>query len=92
MTTFTIANFNLDNLIGAGKEYHKFQPYMPGEYARTRDWLADQGATLKADILRLQEATCERRNTYGSHPEAPFNELASDHGLVMANIKLGKDA
>ena len=26
--------------------------------------------------------------TDGSHPEAPYNKLASDHGQIMATIKL----
>ena len=26
--------------------------------------------------------------TDGSHPEAPYNKLASDHGQIMAHIKL----
>ncbi|MCR9114598.1 MAG: alpha-1,4 polygalactosaminidase, partial [Rhodobacteraceae bacterium] len=27
--------------------------------------------------------------TDGSHPEAPYNKLASDHGQIMAHIRLG---
>ena len=26
--------------------------------------------------------------TDGSHPEAPYNKLASDHGQIMTHIKL----
>ncbi len=26
--------------------------------------------------------------TDGSHPEAPYNKLASDHGQIMATIQL----
>jgi hypothetical protein len=29
--------------------------------------------------------------TDGSHPEAPYNKLASDHGQIMAHIRLGRD-
>lgn len=92
MTAFTIANFYLNNMIGAGKEYYKFQSDAPDEYVRKRDWLDDQGVTPNTDIVRLKEATGERNKTDDSHPKAPSNELASDHGLVMAKIKLGKDA
>ena len=30
--------------------------------------------------------------TDGSHPEAPYNKLASDHGQIMAHIRMGRDA
>lgn len=55
MTRFTIASFNVKNLIGADKEYYQFQSYTPEEYAWKRDWLADQMVTLDADIVGLQE-------------------------------------
>ncbi|KEJ88066.1 endonuclease/exonuclease/phosphatase family protein [Sulfitobacter donghicola] len=55
MTRFTIASFNVKNLIGADKEYYKFQSYTPEEYAWKRDWLADQMVTLDADIVGFQE-------------------------------------
>ena len=29
--------------------------------------------------------------TDGSHPEAPYNKLASDHGQIMAHMRLGAD-
>lgn len=55
MTRFTIASFNVKNLIGADKEYYQFQSYTPEEYAWKRDWLADQMVTLDADIVGFQE-------------------------------------
>lgn len=55
MTRFTIASFNVKNLIGADKEYYQFQSYTPEEYAWKRDWLADQMVTLDADIIGFQE-------------------------------------
>ncbi|MEM7241267.1 MAG: endonuclease/exonuclease/phosphatase family protein [Pseudomonadota bacterium] len=30
--------------------------------------------------------------TDGSHPEAPYNKLASDHGQIMAHLRIGADA
>ncbi len=55
MSNFTIASFNVKNLIGADKEYYQFQSYTPEEYAWKRDWLADQMVTLDADIVGFQE-------------------------------------
>jgi hypothetical protein len=55
MTRFSIASFNVKNLIGADKEYYQFQSYTPEEYAWKRDWLADQMVTLDADIVGFQE-------------------------------------
>ncbi|WP_420858464.1 endonuclease/exonuclease/phosphatase family protein [Marivivens marinus] len=55
MTRFTIASFNVKNLIGPDKEYYEFQTYTPEEYAWKKDWLADQVLTMDADIVGLQE-------------------------------------
>ena len=55
MTDFTIASFNVKNLIGADREYYRFQSYTPEEYAWKEDWLADQLLTMNADIVGLQE-------------------------------------
>ena len=55
MQEFTIASFNVKNLIGPDQEYYKFQSYTPEEYAWKEDWLADQLLTLDADIVCFQE-------------------------------------
>ena len=55
MTRFTIASFNVKNLIGADKEYYKFQTYTPEEYAWKQDWLAEQLFSMDADIVGFQE-------------------------------------
>lgn len=55
MTRFTIASFNVKNLIGANKEYYKFQEYTPEEYAWKQDWMADQLLTMDADVIGFQE-------------------------------------
>ncbi|MEX3014267.1 endonuclease/exonuclease/phosphatase family protein [Gymnodinialimonas hymeniacidonis] len=55
MTDFTIACFNVKNLIGADREYYRFQSYTPEEYAWKVDWLADQLLTMNADIVGFQE-------------------------------------
>ena len=55
MSQFTIASFNVKNLIGPDQEYYKFQSYTPEEYAWKVDWLADQLVTLNADIIGFQE-------------------------------------
>ncbi len=55
MTRFTIASFNVKNLIGADKEYYQFMSYTPEEYAWKQDWMADQIVKLGADIIGFQE-------------------------------------
>ncbi len=55
MTDVTVASFNFKNLIGADKEYYKFQTYTPEEYAWKKDWLADQILTMDADVIGFQE-------------------------------------
>ena len=55
MTTFTIASFNVKNLIGPEKEYYRFEKYTQEEHAWKEDWLADQLLTMDADIVCFQE-------------------------------------
>ena len=55
MTRFTIASFNVKNLIGSDKEYYAYQTYTPEEYAWKEAWLADQLLTMDADIVGFQE-------------------------------------
>ncbi len=55
MSQFTVASFNVKNLIGPDQEYYKFQSYTPEEYAWKEDWLADQIVSLHADIVGFQE-------------------------------------
>ncbi|SEP71925.1 endonuclease/exonuclease/phosphatase family protein [Thalassovita taeanensis] len=55
MTRFTIASFNVKNLIGPNREYYEFQTYTPEEYAWKQDWMADQILTMDADIVGFQE-------------------------------------
>lgn len=55
MTRFTIASFNVKNLIGADQEYYEFQSYTPEEYAWKEDWLAQQMFSMDADIVGFQE-------------------------------------
>lgn len=55
MTDFSIASFNVKNLIGAEKEYYRFEHYTPEEFAWKQSWLADQVLSLSADIICFQE-------------------------------------
>ncbi|MEM6478691.1 MAG: endonuclease/exonuclease/phosphatase family protein [Pseudomonadota bacterium] len=55
MTEFSIASFNVKNLIGADAEYYRFESYTPEEYAWKEDWLADQLLSVDADIVCFQE-------------------------------------
>lgn len=59
MTRFTIASFNVKNLIEADTEYYRFEEYTPEEYAWKRAWLADQLLTMNADIVCFQEIFTE---------------------------------
>jgi len=59
MTQFTIASFNVKNLIDAKQEYYRFEEYTPEEYAWKRAWLADQLLTMNADIVCFQEIFTE---------------------------------
>ncbi|GGE60912.1 endonuclease/exonuclease/phosphatase family protein [Actibacterium pelagium] len=55
MPRFTIASFNVKNLIGADQEYYEFQSYTPEEYAWKEDWVAEQLLSMNADIVCFQE-------------------------------------
>ncbi len=55
MTDFTIASFNVKNLIGPRSEYYRFEEFTSEEYAWKEDWLADQLLSLSADIVCFQE-------------------------------------
>ena len=55
MTRFTIASFNVKNLIGPNKEFYEFLSYTPEEYAWKEDWMADQILSMDADIIGFQE-------------------------------------
>jgi hypothetical protein len=52
---FTLASFNVKNLIGPDQEYYKFQSYTPEEHAWKVDWMADQLLSMDADIVGFQE-------------------------------------
>lgn len=55
MSEFTVASFNVKNLIGPDSEYYRFQSYTPEEYNWKEDWLAEQLVTLNADVVGFQE-------------------------------------
>ncbi|RAP40995.1 alpha-1,4 polygalactosaminidase [Rhodovulum viride] len=55
MTTFTIATFNVQNLIGPDREYYRFEKYSSAEHAWKQDWLADQLTRMNPDIVGFQE-------------------------------------
>ena len=50
MTEFTIASFNVKNLIEADHEYYKYEAYPPEEHSWKQSWLANQMLTLNADV------------------------------------------
>ena len=53
--TFTIGTFNVKNLIGADKEYYRWERYSAEEHAWKQDWLSDQLLAMDADIVGFQE-------------------------------------
>jgi len=55
MTEFSIASFNVKNLIGAEQEYYRYEKYTVEEHAWKQAWLADQLLNLSADIVCFQE-------------------------------------
>lgn len=55
MTEFTIASFNVKNLIGADKEYYEYESYTPEEYVWKINWITNQLLTMNADIIGFQE-------------------------------------
>ncbi len=55
MTAFTIASFNVKNLIGPDQEYYAYQSYTPEEHAWKEDWTANQLFSMDADIVGFQE-------------------------------------
>jgi len=55
MTDWMVASFNVKNLIGAEKEYYRFEQYTPEEYAWKANWLSQQLATMGADLVGFQE-------------------------------------
>lgn len=55
MSRFTIASFNVKNLIGPDREFYEFMTYTPEEYAWKKDWMANQLFSMDADIVCFQE-------------------------------------
>ncbi len=53
--SFSVASFNVKNLIGPEKEFYEFLTYTREEYAWKRDWLSDQLLAMDADIVGFQE-------------------------------------
>lgn len=71
---FSIASFNLKNLIGPDREYYRFQSYTPEEYAWKRDWMADQLVDLDADVIGFQEVFEERLGVPPPDPREYFHQ------------------
>lgn len=53
--TFSIGTFNVKNLIGADREYYRWERYTAEEHAWKQDWLSDQLLAMDADIVGFQE-------------------------------------
>ncbi|GFE63044.1 endonuclease/exonuclease/phosphatase family protein [Litoreibacter roseus] len=81
MTRFTIASFNVKNLIGPEQEYYRFEQYTEEEHAWKEDWLADQVLSLNADIVGFQEIF-ERSALQAVIAEADRRGRASNEDVV----------
>lgn len=77
MTRFTLASFNVKNLIGPDQEYYRYEKYTPEEYAWKADWLAEQILTMEADIIGFQEIF-EEDALRGVIAEADIRGLAAN--------------
>ena len=97
MSDFTIASFNVKNLIGADQEYYRFQSYTPEEYAWKEDWLAQQLVTLNADVVCFQEifeevalrSTLDRADRYGKENNAaalPSEDKKYRHRAIFEKL------
>ena len=53
--SFTVASFNVKNLISPGKVYYPFEYLTEEAYAWKCDWLSDQLLRMDADIVGFQE-------------------------------------
>ncbi len=98
MTGFTIASFNVKNLIGPEREYYRFERYTPEEYAWKADWLADQLLTLDADIVCFQEifeqdalrdviADCDRRGAALNEAALPDRRAAHARKAIFRKLR-----
>ena len=52
---FTIATYNVKNLISPDKVYYPFEYLTPEAYAWKKDWLSDQLLQMDSDIVGFQE-------------------------------------
>ena len=86
MTEFTIASFNVKNLIGADEEYYRFERYTKEEHAWKEDWLADQLVTMNPDIVGFQEIF-DRDALQAVVTEADEMGLASNEDAVPDRSK-----
>lgn len=92
MTRFTIASFNVKNLIGEDNEFYKFQKYTPEEYAWKLDWMADQLLTLDADIIGFQEVFEEQALNDVLSEVEKRGALANETNLPDASKRYHKKA
>ncbi|SFL40665.1 endonuclease/exonuclease/phosphatase family protein [Shimia aestuarii] len=86
MTRFTIASFNVKNLIGPDREYYEFQTYTPEEYAWKEDWTANQIFSMNADIIGFQEIF-EEESLRDVIAEADRVGIASNDAVLPSKSK-----
>jgi endonuclease/exonuclease/phosphatase family metal-dependent hydrolase len=103
---FTIATFNVKNLISADKVYYPFEYLTDEAYAWKRDWLSDQLLQMDADIVGFQEifdeaslrdviAECDEKGEDINRVSQPGRDKAYRRRALYRNLKYrpyGKDA
>lgn len=78
---FTVASFNVRNLISAGVTYYDTNRYSEAAYNRKLEWLAEQLFRMNADIVCLQEC----------FDQAPLEDLIARY-RTLVEARLSKTA
>ena len=95
---FTIASFNVKNLIGPGKVYYPFEYLTPEAYAWKRDWTSDQLLRMDADIVGFQEifdeaslrdviVECDEKGTEVNRISQPGRDKKYHRRAIYRNIR-----
>lgn len=95
---FTVATFNVKNLIGPDKVYYPFEYLTPEAYAWKRDWLSDQLLQMDADIVGFQEifdgealadviAECDAKGVEINELSQPSRDKRYRRRAIYRNLK-----
>ena len=96
MTTFRIGSFNVKNLIGADRKSSRDMVYTAafGGVFESIDQILMSRHFHPDYANKIGEmeyfSVLNDHLTDGSHPEAPYNKLASDHGQIVAHMRMNE--